>query len=143
MINADGVTIGNSRCSLIGRDINRLFGHPNSKLTPEPFHLRALVKELQKNDKHKVLAYLDVHAHSGRKSIFMYGPYFPLHSSKYMKIRTLPKLISERTEMFRYFSCKFKCEKYKENCARIAIFRDFNITNVYTIETSAMGFLNK
>ena len=60
-----------------------------------------------------------------------------------MKIRTLPKLISERTEMFRYFSCKFKCEKYKENCARIAIFRDFNITNVYTIETSAMGFLNK
>lgn len=143
MINADGVTIGNSRCSLIGRDINRLFGHPNSKLTPEPFHLRGLVKELQKNDKHKVLAYLDVHAHSGRKSIFMYGPYFPLHSSKYMKIRTLPKLISERTEMFRYFSCKFKCEKYKENCARIAIWRDFNITNVYTIETSSMGFLNK
>jgi len=97
MINADGVTIGNTRCSFIGRDVNRLFGTPNQKLLPEPYYLRQLVKDLLKNDKHKVLAYLDVHAHSGRKSIFMYGPYFPLHCSKYMKIRTLPKLISERT----------------------------------------------
>lgn len=29
MINADGVTIGNSRCSMIGRDMNRMFSHPN------------------------------------------------------------------------------------------------------------------
>ena len=40
MINADGVTVGNSRCSMIGRDVNRLFGAPNNKLTPEPFYLR-------------------------------------------------------------------------------------------------------
>ena len=89
------------------------------------------------------MAYLDVHAHSGRKSVFMYGPYFPLHCRNYMKIRTLPKLISERTEMFRFFSCKFKIEKYKENCARIAIWRDFNITNCFTIESSSFGFINK
>lgn len=73
----------------------------------------------------------------------MYGPYFPLHCSKYMKIRTLPKLVSERTDMFRFFSCKFRIEKYKENCARIAIWRDFNITNVYTVETSSYGFLSR
>ena len=143
MINADGVIVGNTRCSMIGRDVNRLFSKPNQKLTPEPYYLRALVKEMQKYDKHKVLAYLDVHAHSGRKSIFMYGPYFPLHSSKYLKIRALPKLVSERTEMFRFFSCKFKLEKYKENCARIAIWRDFNITNCFTIESSQFGFLNR
>ena len=29
MINADGVSIGNTRCSFIGRDVNRLFGNPN------------------------------------------------------------------------------------------------------------------
>lgn len=40
MINADGVSIGNTRCSYIGRDVNRLFGNPNQKLTPEPFFLR-------------------------------------------------------------------------------------------------------
>jgi hypothetical protein len=73
----------------------------------------------------------------------MYGPYFPLHSSKYMKIRAIPKLASERTEMFRFFSCKFKVEKYKESCARLAIWRDFNITNTFTVEASSFGFLNK
>jgi hypothetical protein len=101
------------------------------------------VKELQKTNKDRVHAYLDVHAHSGRKSIFMYGPHFPLHSSKYMKIRTIPKLISERTEMFRFFSCKFKHDKYKENCARLAICRDFDVTHSFTIESSQYGFLNK
>lgn len=29
MLNADGVTIGNTRCSFIGRDVNRLYSHPN------------------------------------------------------------------------------------------------------------------
>lgn len=72
----------------------------------------------------------------------MYGPYFPLHSSKYMKIRAIPKLVSERSEMFRFFSCKFKIEKYKENCARIAIWRDFGVTNSFALETSSFGFLN-
>ena len=46
MINADGVSIGNTRCSYTGRDVNRLFGNPNQKLTPEPFCLRQLVKDL-------------------------------------------------------------------------------------------------
>jgi len=73
----------------------------------------------------------------------MYGPYYPLHSSKYMKIRAIPKLASERTEMFRFFSCKFRIEKYKENCARIAIWRDFEVSNCFTIEASALGFLNR
>ena len=73
----------------------------------------------------------------------MYGPYFPLHNSLYMKVRTIPKLISERTEMFRFFSCRFSYQKYKENCARLSIWRDFNITNCFTIENSSFGFLNK
>lgn len=105
--------------------------------------MRNLVREIQKNDKHRIQFYLDVHAHSGRKAIFMYGPHFPLHCTKYMKIRTLPKLVSERTDMFRFFSCKFRIEKYKENCARIAMWRDFNITNVYTVETSSYGYLSR
>lgn len=143
MLNADGVTIGNSRCSMIGKDMNRMFGSPNKQLAPEPTAMRQLVKDLLKIQSHKVLSYLDVHAHSQKKSIFMYGPYFPLHSSKYLKIRAIPKLVSERTEMFRFFSCKFKFEKYKENCARLAIWRDYNITHTFTIETSSFGFLNR
>jgi hypothetical protein len=46
MINADGVTIGNTRCSFIGRDINRLFATPHQKLMPEPYCIRELIKNL-------------------------------------------------------------------------------------------------
>jgi len=46
MINADGVTIGNTRCSFIGRDVNRTFYAPNSKLTPEPYFIRQLIKDI-------------------------------------------------------------------------------------------------
>ena len=46
MLNADGVTVGNTRCSFVGRDVNRLYGHPNQKLVPEPYYMRNLVREL-------------------------------------------------------------------------------------------------
>jgi murein tripeptide amidase MpaA len=48
MINPDGVVIGNHRCSILGRDINRSFDHPNSKLEPEPYALRRHLKKTQK-----------------------------------------------------------------------------------------------
>jgi hypothetical protein len=63
----------------------------------------------------KILAFIDIHAHSNRKSLFMYGPHYPLHSGNYMKIRVIPKLMSERTPMFRFYSCKFRSEEYKQN----------------------------
>ena len=37
--------------------------------------------------------------------------------------------MSEKSEMFRYYSCKFAIEKYKENCARITLWKLFNIVN--------------
>ena len=72
----------------------------------------------------------------------MYAPYYPLHSRKYLKIRILPKLLSERSELFRYYSCKFRMEKYKEGCARQALWNALNIQNCYTIECSALGYYN-
>ena len=38
--------------------------------------------------------YFDFHGHSSKKSVFMYGPRFPLHSEHYLPIRLLPKLIA-------------------------------------------------
>jgi cytosolic carboxypeptidase protein 2/3 len=148
MINPDGVVLGNHRCSFLGRDINRSFEHPNSKLEPEPFCLRKHIKKIQKEAfqigrLEKILAFIDIHAHSNRKSIFMYGPHYPLHSSNYMKIRVIPKLMSERTAMFRFYSCKFRTEQYKENCARLSLWRDFKIQTSLTIESSFHGYLDE
>lgn len=95
MINPDGVILGNNRASFAGRDMNRSYQNPNPKLSPENFYLRELIKDLQKFDRDRIMASFDIHAHSGRKSIFIYAPYYPLHSRKYLKIRMLPKLLSE------------------------------------------------
>mmetsp|Transcript_6476 Transcript_6476/g.7429 ORF Transcript_6476/g.7429 Transcript_6476/m.7429 type:complete len:93 (+) Transcript_6476:123-401(+) len=73
----------------------------------------------------------------------MYGPHYPLHSSNYMNIRVIPKLMSERTNMFRFYSCKFRSEKFKENCARLSLWRNFNIQISLTIESSFHGFLDE
>jgi cytosolic carboxypeptidase protein 2/3 len=148
MINPDGVVLGNHRCSILGRDINRRFDHPNSKLEPEPYALRRHLKKIQKEAFEsgrfdKILAFIDIHAHSNRKSCFMYGPHYPLHSSNYMKIRVIPKLLSERTAMFRFYSCKFRTEEYKESWARLSLWRDFKIQTSLTIESSFHGYLDE
>ena len=42
-----------------------------------------------------------------------------------------------------YFSAensKFGNEKYKKNCARLGIARDFELINSYTIESSCWGY---
>jgi len=143
MLNPDGVIMGNHRTSFIGRDMNRAFSNPNPKLNPEASNLRELIKDQVRRDRHRVLAFFDLHSHSGRKSLFMYGPHYPLHSRRYLKIRVIPRLLSELTDMFRYYSCKFRVEKYKNSCARIALWRDFGIPNSFTIESSVFGYLNK
>ena len=143
IINPDGVIIGNNRSSFIGKDMNRCYLDANPKLTPEIYHLRKLIAQITRIDKDKIFGFFDIHQHSGRKSIFMYAPYYPLHSRKYYKIRMLPKLLAERSDMFRYYSCKFRIEKYKEGCGRLALWRDFHIKNSYTIECSALVFLTK
>jgi hypothetical protein len=58
-------------------------------------------------------------------------------------MRIIPKLISEETSKFRYYSCKFRIEKSKEKAARIVLWREFNIMNCFTFEASFHGCFNE
>jgi hypothetical protein len=58
----------------------------------------------------------------------------------------MPKLLSDRSEMFRFYSCKFFRTDFirsKETCARVTIGKQFNITNCFTLECSSYGFISK
>ena len=79
------------------------------------------------------MAFFDVHSHSRRKCVFLYGPRFPLHSPYYLGIRAIPKLLSETTEAFRFYSCKFKNERKKQGCARLSMSRDLGVSMSYTL----------
>jgi hypothetical protein len=102
MLNPDGVIVGNYRSSFSGNDLNRTYTKPDKRLHPTIYHLKKIIKHtlLQTS----ILAYIDMHGHSKKKSVFMYGPRYPLHVRKYFQLRVIPKLMSEKTEMFRYYS---------------------------------------
>jgi len=44
MLNPDGVIVGNYRCSLTGRDLNRNYKTPLKELFPCIWHTRAMIK---------------------------------------------------------------------------------------------------
>lgn len=139
ILNVDGVIAGNYRTSFAGLDINRMFGPTaNKRLNPEAVMLKELCKKQQ-----RLAFYFDVHGHSSKKSVFIYGPRFPLHSEHYLEIRVLPKLLAQRTPMFRYYSCRFANEYSKRNCSRLAFSREIPLANSYTVETSMMGYIDK
>ena len=145
MSNPDGVIVGNYRTGLAGNDLNRTFISPNPKLHPTICAIKKLVSNVIDNSKSNepIAAFIDIHGHSRKKSAFMYGPSFPLHNERYFKCRVLPKLLDENTQMFRFYSCKFRVEKTKLRTARVVLYKEFGITNCFTLEASFHGFIDK
>ena len=71
MLNPDGVINGNYRWSLSGGDLNRRWKNPSKVLHPIIYHTKKLIKEV--HEEREVLLFWDLHGHSRRKDIFMYG----------------------------------------------------------------------
>lgn len=71
MVNADGVINGNTRCSLAGVDLNRSWMDPQKDTHPVIFALKWLIAKLK--EERSVVVFCDLHGHSRKKNIFMYG----------------------------------------------------------------------
>ena len=39
-----------------------------------------------------------------------------------------------------FTNCRFSNDKYKKNCARLAVNREFGLIDSYTIESSCFGY---
>lgn len=83
IVNPDGVISGNYRCNTQGKDMNRCFfanDDPEAKhrLT-EVEHIRRFMEEnfsvKDKDKRQKLKMFLDIHAHSGQRDIFIYAPF--------------------------------------------------------------------
>ena len=147
MANPDGVIAGNYRCNTQGKDMNRCFfaeGDPEAKIRlTEVEFLRAFflenfsVKSREKREKLKM--FIDIHAHSGQRDIFIYAPHTP-QEGEMAKIKNFPTILDQLSPYFSLAGCKFGNEKYKKNCARLGIFRDYELFHSYTIEASCWGY---
>jgi len=50
-----------------------------------------------------------------------------------------PILMKNRCQVFSYKDCCFAVQKDREGSARIALWKDFNLINCYTLEVSFCG----
>lgn len=131
MINPDGVIIGNTRTSFAGKDLNRVYGNKIDFVFPEIIGVRDYVQKLKNKYGSKFLFFIDVHGHSTRKNSFFYGPEFPVFDEEYHKCRMLPKIYSTKTDIFRYYSCKFRIATNREKTCR-GYMNNKHIVRTYT-----------
>ncbi|KAI6652134.1 hypothetical protein LOD99_4679 [Oopsacas minuta] len=147
MLNPDGVITGNYRCSLSGCDLNRQYNKFSvmKEYFPVIFHLRQMMRKLCQE--REVTVYCDLHGHSRKQNIFMYGcddrarrQPGTTNYLDHIQTRILPFMLSKNApHLFSYRYSRFKVQKYKEGCGRIAIWKEFNVMNSFTMEASFCG----
>ena len=64
MINPDGVTIGNSRSSVVGVDLNRRWANPHCIAHPEIFFLKETMMDFIKKYSGGITIFCDFHGHN-------------------------------------------------------------------------------
>jgi cytosolic carboxypeptidase protein 2/3 len=130
MLNPDGVINGSYRCSLSGYDLNRVWHCDNKLSSPEIYFTKRAVTEQE------LFLFVDLHAHSKKKGVFMYGcqsracPFLSRH---------IPYLLSKEIPHFNYYQCNFSMRLGREGTSRLAVHRSLNLPLSYTMEHSFCG----
>ena len=134
MVNVDGVTCGNSRTSLAGCDLNRRWINPNEYLHPEIYYLKELIYNFSK--KIKVEYIIDFHGHFGTFNSFFYAN----NNKENIELcRKFPFICGKISKIIQFHKSRFKMPKYKRGTGRINIYKELNIENIVTLETSYFG----
>ncbi|CAL8293413.1 unnamed protein product [Boreogadus saida] len=137
MLNPDGVVVGNYRCSLAGRDLNRNYRTMLKNAFPTVWHTRNMVKRLTAQT--DVVLYCDFHGHSRKNNVFMYGCNDRDDPSMQLNERVFPLMMSKNAkDMFSFRSCKFRVQKSKEGTGRVVMWR-LGVRNSYTMESTFGG----
>ena len=161
MLNPDGVICGNYRCSLAAVDLNRRWARPSAKLHPTIHALKKLLLRL--HVRQPVALYVDIHGHSRKQRVFMYGcedqgpsarmgpgrigapssllpQVFPLLISRVCGTKAGEKDGGKSGDNFFSFgSCNYLIKKAKESTGRVVVHRELSLVTSYTLEASFCG----
>ncbi|XP_076028749.1 cytosolic carboxypeptidase 3-like isoform X2 [Oratosquilla oratoria] len=137
MINPDGVIVGNHRCSLVGRDLNRQYKMVVKEMFPPIWHIKAMVRRLM--DEHGVVMFCDIHAHSRKHNMFLYGCENRRSQDNRLREQLFPLLLHYNSgDKLSFRSCKFKVQRCKEGTARVVVWM-MGVLHSYTLEASFGG----
>uniref|UniRef100_A0A8D1WYC6 Peptidase M14 domain-containing protein n=1 Tax=Sus scrofa TaxID=9823 RepID=A0A8D1WYC6_PIG len=138
MLNPDGVIVGNYRCSLAGRDLNRNYTSLLKESFPSVWYTRNMIRRLM--EKREVILYCDLHGHSKKENIFMYGcDGGDRCKALYLQQRIFPLMLSKNCpDKFSFSACKFNIQKSKEGTGRVVMWK-MGIRNSFTMEATFCG----
>mmetsp|Transcript_19965 Transcript_19965/g.36974 ORF Transcript_19965/g.36974 Transcript_19965/m.36974 type:complete len:796 (+) Transcript_19965:342-2729(+) len=134
MLNPDGVIKGNHRCSLAGNDLNRNWKRPRELSHPTISSFKRLIKLFA--SKFRIDMICDLHGHSRKPNIFMYGCNIPADPSA---CKLFPYIVSKVSSVFNFEGCRFGMQKDKESTLRITLFKELRLPMVFTCEASFCG----
>lgn len=138
MLNPDGVIVGNNRCSLSGKDLNRQYRTVMRESYPSVWHTKLMIRRLM--EECGIAMYCDLHAHSRKHNIFIYGCESK-RANCYGKLaeQIFPLMLHKNAaDKFSFENCKFYIEKGKEGTSRVVVWL-MGIQNSYTMEASMGG----
>lgn len=137
MLNPDGVIVGNYRCSLAGRDLNRNYKTVLKDSYPSVWHTKQMIRRLlQERD---IVAYCDLHGHSRKQNVFIYGCENRHNPQRRLRERIFPCMLGKNSQgKFSFDCCKFKIQKSKEGTGRVVMW-NMGILNSYTMEATFCG----
>ncbi|KAG5892786.1 hypothetical protein JTB14_032660 [Gonioctena quinquepunctata] len=137
MLNPDGVIVGNNRCSLSAKDLNRQYRTVIRDAYPSIWYTKLMVRRLL--EECGVAMYCDLHAHSRKHNIFIYGCENRRGAEKRLQEQVFPLMLHKNTaDKFSFESCKFRIQKAKEGTGRVVMWM-MGIANSYTMEASFAG----
>lgn len=144
MLNPDGVVHGNYRCSLAGTDLNRRWMHPSAALHPTILATKNAILSMKST--RPVSLYCDIHGHSRKKNIFLYGckPFEPTSRTEAARLRLFPHLLaktssSQRGGFYSYSDCTFSVSSSKKGTGRVVIWKEAEVLHSFTLEASFFG----
>ncbi|DBA02348.1 TPA: hypothetical protein N0F65_007167 [Lagenidium giganteum] len=163
MLNPDGVIHGNYRCSLAGTDLNRRWIHPSIELHPTIYATKNVILYMKKT--RPVLLFCDIHGHSRKKNVFLYGckPYdvgfdrlaattpnntdgaaIPAARAQAARIRLFPHILaktssSARGGFYSFPDCTFTVTPSKKGTGRVVVWREAEVLHSFTLEASFYG----
>jgi hypothetical protein len=144
MLNPDGVIHGNYRCSLAGTDLNRRYVEPSPELHPTVHATKAMVLSMRKT--RVVSLYCDIHGHSRKKNMFLYGcvPFDDADGAanpraEAARLRLFPHVLSKTCSFYSLPDCTFSVSKSKRGTGRVVVWQEAHVLHSFTLEASFFG----
>uniref|UniRef100_K3WKC5 Peptidase M14 domain-containing protein n=1 Tax=Globisporangium ultimum (strain ATCC 200006 / CBS 805.95 / DAOM BR144) TaxID=431595 RepID=K3WKC5_GLOUD len=144
MLNPDGVVHGNYRCSLAGTDLNRRWMQPSPDLHPTIFATKLAILSMAKT--RLISLYCDIHGHSRKKNMFLYGcrPFESNYRKEAARLRLFPHVLgktssSQRGGFYSFSDCTFSVSGSKKGTGRVVVWKEAQVLHSFTLEASFYG----